>query len=178
MWNWLECIFPFQRGQIGRKKKGHRSQVNPTHSREDSIRCQSLKMSSLVQCCVLWTWGEGIVALAPWPTGMAVLPSLPKEVPSSKPVNHGWSLELIFFHFILFLFASVQASSIFVCIKFSKTWLVLRVQFLKIQVIAQEGPPQISLGHHTSISAFCWGGRLDPWFFPATPLVLSPGCTI
>ena len=60
MWNWLVCIFPFPRGQIGRKKKGYRSQVNPTHSGEDSIRCQSLKMSSLVQCwCSLdLRWGD------------------------------------------------------------------------------------------------------------------------
>ena len=35
-----------------------------------------------------------MVALASWPTGMTVLPSLPKEVPSSQPLNHGLAIRV------------------------------------------------------------------------------------
>ena len=65
-----------------------------------------------------------MVALASWPTGMTVLPSLPKEVPPSQPLNHGLAIrvDIPSFHPVSVHFCPGQH---YFCLHKTKTWLVL-----------------------------------------------------
>ena len=65
-----------------------------------------------------------MVALASWPTGMTVLPSLPKEVPSSQLLSHGLAIrvDIPSFHPVSVHFCPGQH---YFCLHKTKTWLVL-----------------------------------------------------
>ena len=72
--------------------------------------------------------GPGVRGWWPWPLGplgWQSCPLCPRKSHHPSRWVMAWPLELIFLHFILFLSTSVQASIIFVCIKFSKTWFIL-----------------------------------------------------
>ena len=65
-----------------------------------------------------------MVTLASWPTGMTVLPSLPKEVPSSQLLSHGLAIrvDIPSFHPVSVHFCPGQH---YFCLHKTKTWLVL-----------------------------------------------------